>query len=90
MTIGQLSPMHDLYENTSRDFQLGATPTVPIVVLSALRLQMVGDKHQGSTFLLPLNRVTESDRLVARHMHPTIGVIFWFLSASDTGCFFDD
>jgi hypothetical protein len=29
---------------------------------SAPKLQVVGDKHQGSTFLLPLNRVTESDR----------------------------
>jgi hypothetical protein len=42
-------------------------------------LQKLGDKHEGSAFLFPLNSVPEQNgscELVARHMHETIVVYF--------------
>jgi hypothetical protein len=63
--------------------------------LSFLSTKIAGAWRQARRFDVPAtpqssNRIRSVNELVARHMHATIGVVIWFVPASDTGSLFDD
>jgi hypothetical protein len=63
--------------------------------LSFLSTKIAGGWRQASRFDVPAapqssNRIRSVVELVARHMHATIGVTFWYVPASDTGSLYDD